>query len=212
MGIPTIAPYPMPTDADLPANVATWRPEAGRAVLLIHDMQCYFVDRFPAGEPPVTDLIANVARIRAAAARRGIPIVYSQAGPMSRARRGLVYDFWGSGMSADPRDRQVVAGIAPEPDDVVVAKVRYSAFHESDLAAIIRGRGRDQLIVCGVFAHVGCLMTACDAFAFDIRPFLIADAVADFTLDYHRLALDYAAGRCAVTLTTARLLDHLARP
>jgi trans-2,3-dihydro-3-hydroxyanthranilic acid synthase len=210
MGIPRIDPYPMPTEADLPSNVATWRPDAGRAVLLIHDMQRYFVNAFPAGVSPVTDLIANVARIRTAAARHGIPVVYSaQPGGMSRARRGLLFDFWDEGMSADPADRNVVAALAPAPDDLVVSKVRYSAFHETELADLIRRLGRDQLVVCGVFAHLGCLLTACDAFAHDIRPFLIADAVADLTARHHRQALDFAAGRCAVTMTTDRLLAHL---
>jgi isochorismate hydrolase len=210
MGMSRIDPYPMPTEADLPPNVATWRPKPSRAALLIHDMQRYFVDAFVPGEPPVTDLLANVARIRRVARRRGMPIIYTaQPGSMSRARRGLLFDFWGPGMSAHPDDREIVGEIAPRPGDLVVGKLRYSAFHEGDLAGTIRDLGRDQLVVCGVYAHVGCLMTAADAFAHDIRPFIVADAVADLGLRFHRLALEYAAGRCAVTMTTARLLTHL---
>jgi bifunctional isochorismate lyase/aryl carrier protein len=201
----------MPTEADLPANVATWRPEPRRTAVLIHDMQRYFVDAFAAGQSPVTDLVANVARIRRAAARLGIPVVYTaQPGAMSRERRGLLLDFWGPGMSADPHDRDILAEIAPTPADVVVTKLRYSAFHGGDLTAILRRLDADHLVVCGVYAHVGCLMTAVDAFANDIRPFLIADAIADLTATYHRMALEYAAGRCAVTMTTNRLLDCLA--
>jgi len=48
--------------------------------------------------------------------------------------------------------------------------------------------------------------------ALDIEPFLIADAMADFSLDDHRFALDYAGRRCAVTMTAARLRDHLRPP
>jgi isochorismate hydrolase len=112
-------------------------------------------------------------------------------------------------MSAHPDDREIVAELAPGPGDVVVGKLRYSAFHGCDLAGTIRELGRDQLVVCGVYAHVGCLMTACDAFAHDIRPFLVADAVADLGPGYHQMALEYAAGRCAVTMTTTQLLAHL---
>ncbi len=43
-------------------------------------------------------------------------------------------------------------------------------------------------------------MTAIDAFTNDLQTFLVADAVADFTADYHRMALTYAAERCAVVL------------
>jgi isochorismate hydrolase len=210
MGMPPIAPYPMPTEADLPANVATWRPEPRRTAVLIHDMQRYFVDAFAAGQSPVTDLVANVARIRRAATRHGMPVVYTaQPGAMSRERRGLLLDFWGPGMSAEPRDRDILAEIAPTPADIVVTKLRYSAFHGGDLTSILRRLRADHLVVCGVYAHVGCLMTAVDAFAHDIRPFLIADAIADLTATHHRMALEYAAGRCAVTMTTNRLLNHL---
>jgi len=34
----------------------------------------------------------------------------------------------------------------------------------------------------------------------------VADAIADFSADYHRLAMDYAARRCAVVVTTKEVL------
>lgn len=213
MSIPLIQPYPMPTEADLPPNVPSWQPDPGRAVLLIHDMQRYFVDMFPGGTSPVVELLANVDRLRHAAAALRIPVVYTaQPGRMSRRRRGLLFDFWGPGMSTDPRVREIAREVGPGPDDTIVTRHRYSAFYESRLAEVIQAHQRDQLLICGVYAHVGCLFTACDAFSRDIQPFLVADAVADFTARDHRMALEYAARICAVTLTTDRLLTTLGRP
>lgn len=212
MAIARIAPYPMPTEADLPPSVARWTPDAGRACLLVHDMQRYFVDALPAGRSPTTLLLANVARLVAVARDLGMPVLYTaQRGSASRQQRGLLHDIWGPGMSAEPANRSIVDAVAPRPGEAVLDKHRYSAFHGSDLALAVARAGRDQLIVCGVYAHVGCLLTACDAFAHDLETFFVADAMADFGPAEHRLALDYAARLCAVTLTADRLVTSLTR-
>jgi trans-2,3-dihydro-3-hydroxyanthranilic acid synthase len=209
-GIPEIRPYPMPPPADLPDNVPQWTVQPQRAVLLIHDMQRYFVQRFPAGAAPVTELVRNVARLRRQCAALGVPAAYTaQPGAMTEHQRGLLKDFWGPGMSADPADRRVVEPLAPTRQDWMFTKWRYSAFHRTALLERMRETGRDQIVLCGVYAHLGVLMTACDGFALDIQPFLVADAVADFSADYHRLALGYAAERCAVVASTDDVLAEL---
>jgi trans-2,3-dihydro-3-hydroxyanthranilic acid synthase len=117
--------------------------------------------------------------------------------------------IWGPGMSAAPEDRAIVAELAPEPGDKVLTKWRYSAFHASDLTEWLGEHGRDQLIVCGVYAHIGILASVIDAFSRDIAPFLAADGIADFSPEYHMLALDYAARNCAVVLPTERISQAL---
>ncbi|MFC5723613.1 isochorismatase family protein [Streptomyces gamaensis] len=199
-GIPPIEPYPMPAAGDLPGNTAPWTVDPARAVLLVHDMQRYFLKPLP-GTLRAT-LVGNVARLREAAAAAGAPVAYTaQPGGMTDQQRGLLKDFWGPGMRVDPADRQVVEPLAPAPGDWVFTKWRYSAFFRSDLLERMRAHGRDQLIVCGVYAHVGVLMTAVEAFTNDIETFLVADGVADFSAGHHRQALTYAAQRCAVVTT-----------
>jgi isochorismate hydrolase len=210
MGIPAIAAYPMPTEDDLPENTARWTVNPRRAVLLIHDMQKYFIQAFPAGQPPVTDLLRNITALRERCAALGIPVAYTvQPGGMTERQRGLLSDFWGSGMTVAPEHREVVDPVRPEAGDLLLTKWRYSAFHRTQLLTSMQAQGRDQLIVCGVYAHIGILMTSADAFSSDIRPFLVADAIADFSHDYHWFALRYAAERCAMTVTTATVLGQL---
>lgn len=206
-GIPEIVPYQMPTD--LPANTAQWTVDPARAVLLVHDMQHFFLRPF-GGRAPAPALVANAASLRRRAAALGIPVAYTaQPGGMTPAERGLLKDFWGPGMTPTPADREVVAPLAPAPADWHLTKWRYSAFFNTELRARMWRAGRDQLVICGVYAHVGVLMSAVEAFTYDIQPFLVADAVADFSEAEHRLALDYAAGRCAVVTTTDDVLAQL---
>ncbi|WEH36697.1 isochorismatase family protein [Streptomyces sp. AM 4-1-1] len=210
-GLPSFVPYPMPAEESLPANTAPWIIDPSRAVLLIHDMQRYFLRPFRSAGSPGSELVENCVLLRERCAELGMPVAYTaQPGGMTDHERGLLSDFWGPGMRVSPDDRRVVAPLEPRTDDWVFTKWRYSAFFKSDLLERMRADGRDQLIVCGVYAHVGVLMTSVDAFTHNIQPFLAADAVADFSEKYHRMALTYAAERCAVVTTTRSALGQLA--
>ncbi|HTI20318.1 MAG TPA: isochorismatase family protein [Kutzneria sp.] len=210
-GLPTIEPYPMPSEREWPANIAGWTVDPDRAVLLIHDMQRYFLRPFAPGTSPREPLVANTVALRELCRTRGVPVAYTaQPGSMTPEQRGLLKDFWGPGMKVDPDSRAVIDELAPSEEDWVLTKWRYSAFHQSDLLERMRARGRDQLIVSGVYANIGVLTTAVTAFSHDIETFFVADAVADFTAADHRQALDYAARTCAVVTGTAQVLDQLA--
>ncbi|MFD7087496.1 isochorismatase family protein [Streptomyces sp. NPDC059883] len=204
-GIPRIASYSLPTAAGLPANSARWAAAPHRAVLLVHDMQRYFLRPFP--KPLREELLRNAASLRDRCRALGVPVAYTaQPGGMTDEQRGLLKDFWGPGMRTDPADRQVVEPLAPGPDDRQFTKWRYSAFHRSDLLDWMRARNRDQLVICGVYGHVGVLASAVEAFTNDIEPFVVADAIGDFSRRHHRMAMEYAAERCAMVVTHRQVL------
>ncbi|MFP2960193.1 isochorismatase family protein [Myxococcus sp. 1LA] len=210
MALPAIAPYPMPGVADLPQNKVSWTPDPSRAVLLIHDMQRYFVDVFTPGQPPVTELVANITRLRQHCTALGIPVVYSaQPGGQTPEQRGLLLDFWGGGINGGTEQKRIIDALTPAEGDIQLTKWRYSAFRKTDLMDQMKKLGRDQILISGIYAHIGCLQTASDAFMSDVRPFLIADALGDFSLEHHRLALNYASKLCAVTATTQQVLEAL---
>ncbi|RJS19770.1 isochorismatase [Corallococcus sp. H22C18031201] len=210
MALPIIAPYPMPGVADLPRNKVAWTPDPRRAVLLIHDMQRYFVDVFTAEQSPMKELIANIQRLRQRCLALGIPVVYSaQPGGQTTEQRGLLLDFWGAGVSDGHHKKDIIDALAPGEGDIRLTKWRYSAFRMTPLMDIMRERGRDQILICGIYAHIGCLQTASDAFMSDVRPFLVADALGDFSREHHQLALNYASQLCAVTATTQQLIEQL---
>ena len=210
MGIPAIPPYPMPAEADLPPAEVSWIPDRERAVVLVHDMQRYFMSGFTPGQPPAAELVRNTRLLLHSARALGIPVAYTaQPGSMTREQRGLLHDFWGPGMSADPENRAIIDELAPARGDTVLTKWRYSGFHRTGLGGLLAGLDRDQLIICGVYAHIGCLMTALDAFTLDVQPFFVADALGDFSRDEHLMAVRYAAQRCALACTTSQLLGRL---
>lgn len=204
--LPSIAPYALPTPAEIPPSRADWVLEPDRAALLVHDMQAYFVDAFVPGAEPIVPLVANIARLLKAARARGVSVFYTaQNGDQDRRDRGLQADLWGPGMRHALEHQPIIAALAPEPGDTVLVKHRYSAFQRSNLGDLMRARGLNQLIICGVYAHIGCLLTAGEAFQLDIQPFFAADALGDFSRQWHDAALAQVADCCGVVLPTSAL-------
>ncbi|MGW6732416.1 isochorismatase family protein [Streptomyces sp. NPDC055013] len=210
MAIPPITAYPLPAPERLPANRVSWTVDPARAVLLVHDLQQHFLSAFPAGEQPLTGMLANTSRLLKEARRTGVPVVYSaQRGGQTPEERGLQLDFWGPGVADDPAALAVPEVVAPEAGDRLLTKWKYSAFARTDLEEWLRGWDRDQLVIVGVYAHIGVMMTACDAWTRDIQAFVVADAIADFSPEEHEIALRWSAGRCAVVTTTDDVLQQL---
>jgi bifunctional isochorismate lyase/aryl carrier protein len=209
--LPSIQPYQLPGAADLPGSRAPWQVDAPRTALLIHDMQNYFIDAFGADSPMIARVIDNIRSLRQAAHQADIPVFYTAQPPkQDPADRGLLWDFWGPGLQEDAQ-AGIVADLAPGVTDTVLTKWRYDAFYRSDLETLLAHDGRDQLMIAGVYAHIGCLTTATSAFMRDIEPFLVADAMADFTAEDHRGALSFAAARCGQVLDTAQAVAGLSR-
>lgn len=214
MALPKIAPYSYREQEH--QNRVNWRVDPARAALLVHDMQRYFVRAFelerdgqPLPDAQINIAIANIRRLLDAAHTANIPVYYTAQPPRQNpADRRLLTDFWGDGLQDDENAR-ILDELAPTEADTVLTKWRYSAFVRSPLEEQLKDLGRDQLIIGGIYAHIGCLTTALEAFMRDIQPFMVADALADFTEEEHRMACEYASGRCARVLDTAEVLAQI---
>jgi bifunctional isochorismate lyase/aryl carrier protein len=211
MTIPRIASYSMPKPSTLPSSKTNWLPQANRAVLLIHDMQEYFLDFFDREQEPIPTLLHNIRALKAACDVAGVPVVFTaQPAEQSLDQRGVLQEWWGAGVTAHPQRAAVLPVLTPHDGQAMVLdKWRYSAFQKSDLLHRMREQGRDQLIVCGVYAHIGCMLTVAEAFMNDIQTFMVGDAVADFSAEEHQMALRYVSQRCGVVMAQQAVTDAL---
>jgi bifunctional isochorismate lyase/aryl carrier protein len=209
MAIPSLTSYSLPQADALPANRVQWKVDPTRAVLLVHDMQEYFTNFYGEDSKLMEQLQANILSLRHWAKANRVPIVYTaQPTEQSPSDRALLNDMWGPGLTtADPARSKIVKALAPDDDDLVLVKWRYSAFQRSSLQSFMQEEQRDQLLICGIYAHIGCMTTALDAFMLDIKPFMIADAVADFSEEDHLMALNYVSGRCGMVMSLNEIIS-----
>ncbi len=64
------------------------------------------------------------------------------------------------------------------PEDLIINKARYGAFHGTDLARQLRERGIESVIISGIATNICCETTACEASQHDFRVVFLSDGTA----------------------------------
>lgn len=209
--LPQIAPYELPIQEDLQDPRPDWTFKKERAALLVHDMQNYFLRPYDLASEPMSSVINNISRLIELCRKNDIPVFYTaQEVQQERCDRGLQADLWGPGMQDAETHQPIHKDLTPADGDHVLVKHRYSAFQRSNLDVLMQSRKRDQLIICGVYAHIGCLLSAGEAFMRDIEPFFLADCVADFSREKHDLAVQYVRDVCGVSCMLSQIEGWMA--
>ena len=85
---------------------------------------------------------------------------------------------------------QVIDEIKPDVNDYVIEKLRFSAFHKTDLDQTLRIMGVDTVLVAGITLHWCVLLTAADAVANDFYTVIVEDLTACHTKDVKKRVID----------------------
>ncbi|MCU1401586.1 MAG: rutB 1 [Acidimicrobiales bacterium] len=127
--------------------------------------------------------------------------------PDGTSSRVLVRDTWNT---------KIIDELAPHPEDVVIAKHRYSGVFETDLDDVLRSRGISSLIFTGCTTSVCVESTLRDAFYRDYRCLLLTDCCAeavgaDHERTNHDATLTVIEALFGWTARSEHLLASLAR-
>lgn len=162
------------------------------------------------------DAVGHIAQLLKAARGKGIPVVYTTGG--FRAD-GWDYGSWKwkygrarEEYAAPARNRNgndIVEEIAPQPSDIVLGKLKPSAFHGTPLAAHLNLLGADSLVLCGGSTS-GCVRaTVLDAFSDNYKVAVAHDACFDRSEVSHAINLMDMDAKYADVLPTSEIVDHL---
>ena len=181
---------------------------AKRPALLVIDVNYAFCDERPM---PILESIKRwrnscgaeawegvkaIKRLLAAARARGLPVIYSTG-----TRRDDDWDRgswnWKNSRAAErPRTQSsgqdgntIVPDIAPQPEDVVIEKLKPSVFFGTPLLSFLVLLGADSLIIAGTTTS-GCVRaTVVDAFSNNYRVAIVEEGCFDRSQASHALSL-----------------------
>ncbi|GAA1967791.1 hydrolase [Amycolatopsis minnesotensis] len=101
----------------------------------------------------------------------------------------------------------IVDELAGHPEDIVVTKRNWGAFHGTDLDVQLRRRGVTQIVLAGIATSFGVESTARAAHEHGYHVTLATDAMTDLNEDAHRNSIERVFPRLGETGTTAEIVE-----
>jgi nicotinamidase-related amidase len=163
------------------------------AMLFFDTLNVYYHPDGPeaplAGE--AVQVVPNLVRLNTACRRAGIAVFYGQADhrPDRRDFASTIVDLGYDGRPGEaPRrstppkvasgsvDAEVIREIAPQPEDYVIKKHRWSTFFQTHLELSLRTAGIDTIMIAGGATHIGVASTAYAARDRDFNLIILRDA------------------------------------
>lgn len=179
--------------------------DAGRCALIIQDLQNdVMIDGGAFAETGSPDhareqnVVANVMRLADVCRSKGIPVMHvwyivEEGAPGLKLNaplfegvvgtNGLVRGSWG----AAPAE-----GLEPQEGDLIVEKMRMSAWQGTRMESLLRGLGRDTVIVTGAWTNMSVEHTArtgADKGYYMVVP---EDGCSTMNADWHNASINYA--------------------
>lgn len=197
-----------------------WTFDAKRAALLVIDMQRDFVEEGAiAAVAMARERLPVMKRVIEACRRVGIPVIYTQhtlSDGYEVSPLEVAYQPWlrETGLRPGSPGVEIVPELAPEPQDTIIVKHRYDAFHNTRLDTILRTiRGPnvvDTLIVIGTVTSICCESTARSAFMRDYNVAFLSDANGGLDQASHDATLAIMARVFARVMTADELISDMA--
>ena len=184
---------------------------SNRAVLLVMDVQQGIVQRFAVGPQALQPFRRAVDAARAA----HVPVLfvrvafrsgYPEVSPRNKSFSALSAR---GGLGRDDASTQIHPSVAPNSDEIVITKLRVSAFAGSDLEVVLRAEQIDTLVLAGIATSGVVLSTVREAADKDYRLVVLSDACLDADPEVHRVLTEKVFPRQADVMTVDAWTESL---
>jgi nicotinamidase-related amidase len=160
-----------------------WAINPERTAIIVVDMQGVFCD--PEGAvyiPDAAKVIDPILRILDAGRKARIPIIYLRhvvrGDGSDTGRMRDLYPGVDAILDRNLPSVQIVDALKPHAGDIVVDKLFFSGFHNTDLDTILRARDIDTIAITGTVTNVCCESTVRDAVHREYKVVVVSDACA----------------------------------
>lgn len=200
------------------------RLDPGRTALLVFDLLEGHVNRDAESKARFAPVIANVALLLEAARQSGVMVAFAHADHRAdratsartlRDTDNRLRPLRPGGddaplLTGGTAQGAIVKALAPRPEDFLVPKHRWSAFHGTYLDLALRTRKVDTIILVGGSTDVGIASTAFAARDLDYNLVVVSDACTSPEQDNHGQHMKRVFPRMARVRTTREVLAMMA--
>ncbi|MEV0674936.1 isochorismatase family cysteine hydrolase [Actinosynnema sp. NPDC050436] len=202
-------------------TTSPWTVDPESCALLVIDMQNDFVrEGYPMAVPMARERLATMEDVIGTCRDAGVPVVYTQhilydSFDVSPLETAYIPRLRQTGMRDGAHGAAIVDELAPRPDEMVIRKHRYDAFHNTPLHSVlntIRGLRRvDTVIIIGTLTEACCESTARSAYMHDYRVAFVSDATGALSDAAQEATLRSIRTFFGRVLSTAELTAELGR-
>ena len=179
----------------------------GDAVLLVIDMQRYFLEKSShAYLPEAEGIVGNVRSMIDSCRRASVPIVFTRHAHEPGEELGAMGRWWADAIVDGTEMSMIDERFAPLRTEKVLRKTTYSAFSGTQLERLLTARKASQLLITGVQTHLCCESTAREAFLKGFDVFLVVDGTASSSRDLHLSSVKTLTDGFAIPVTTKEVL------
>ena len=164
------------------------------------------------------NVVENVARLAAAARSTGIPVIHvhfvvDPGAPGTKQNAGLYRAVKESGaLVRGSWGAAAAPGVEPQEGDLVVEKMRTSAFYNTRLMTLLQGFGTEAVIVTGAWTHMSIEHTARYGADAGYRMIVVGDCCSSISDEWHNAGLNYAVTAVAEVATRDQVLEAIGAP
>ncbi len=174
---------------------------------------------------PMDEIVARSASLAAAFRRHGLPVVLVNVAGGAPGRTEVSRPavtrpavtppavtppaVTPPAVTPPPDWTDLVEELDVQPDDHLITKHRWGAFHGTSLDADLRDHGVTQVVVVGVATSAGVESTARSAYEHGYHVVVATDAMTDRSADAHRNSTEGIFPKLGETATTEEILEML---